>query len=46
VAAKTAAVEPKLAPAKTVPAVKKSAPAAQTKLNPQASWPFPTGSKP
>jgi hypothetical protein len=24
----------------------KAAPAAQTKLNPQAAWPFPTGSKP
>ncbi|MCZ8092662.1 MAG: histone, partial [Acidovorax sp.] len=42
------------APAKKAAAAKKvvkapavtAAPAAQTTLNPQAAWPFPTGSKP
>jgi hypothetical protein len=40
----------KAAPAKKAEPAKKpaapAAPPAQTKLNPQAAWPFPTSSKP
>ena len=34
------------APAKKAAAEKPATPAAQTTLNPQAAWPFPTGAKP
>ncbi|MFZ5487390.1 MAG: histone, partial [Pseudomonadota bacterium] len=43
--AKKAAAPAKKAAAPAKKAAKASAPA-QTTLNPQAAWPFPTGSKP
>ena len=45
-AAKKAPAKKAAAPAKKAAAEKPAAPAAQTTLNPQAAWPFPTGAKP
>ena len=45
-AAPAAAPAPKAAPAPAPAAAEAAAPVAQTRLAPQAAWPFPTGNKP